>query len=272
MDTIAKRKMTRGEKFDVVVTRSDGPGHATRSETFVCEWEPSLTVLGCLMQIQRNPTTKDGRKVPPVVWESNCLEEVCGACTMVVNGKVRQGCTALIDFYTDDLPIRLEPMSKFPLVRDLVVDRSRIFENFKQVKGWIPIDGSYDLGAGPRVSNEVAQERYLVARCMSCGCCLEVCPNYGQDKLFMGAATINQVALFNSHPTGALNAHERLDAIMGPGGIQDCGNAQACVHACPKEIPLTDSIASVGRQTTVHAIKKFLTAGDGKGHATGGPG
>jgi succinate dehydrogenase / fumarate reductase iron-sulfur subunit len=263
------RKMMPGEKFEVEVLRCDGPGHAQRVETFVVEWEPTLTVLGCLMHIQRNPVTKDGRRVPPVVWESNCLEEVCGACTMVVNDQVRQGCTALVEHYVDDLPIRLEPMSKFPLVRDLVVDRSRIFEDFKRVKAWVPIDGSYDLGPGPRVSNEVAQERYLLARCMSCGCCLEVCPQYGPDKSFMGAATMNQVALMNSHPTGALTAPERLDAAMGPGGIADCGNAQACVYACPKEIPLTDSIASVGRQTTVHAIKKFLTAGEGKQVAAG---
>ena len=88
----------------------------------------------------------------------------------------------------------------------------------------------------------------------------------------MGAATMNQVVLMNSHPTGALNAHERLDAAMGEGGIAECGNAQACVYACPKEIPLTDSIAQLGRQTTVHAVKKFLKAGLGHKTAAAGPG
>ncbi|HZU96690.1 MAG TPA: succinate dehydrogenase iron-sulfur subunit [Planctomycetota bacterium] len=261
--------MAQGEKIEVVVLRSEGPGKGAHEETFIVDWEPTLTVIGCLMAIQRNPVTRGGGRVAPVVWESNCLEEVCGACTMVINGKVRQACTALVDHL--EKPIRLEPMGKFPLVRDLVVDRSRIFEDFKRVKAWIPIDGSYDLGPGPRVSNEVAQERYALARCMSCGCCLEVCPNYGPDKSFMGAATMNQVALMNSHPTGALNAHERLDEAMGPGGIAECGNAQACVYACPKEIPLTDSIASVGRQTTVHAVKKFLKMSDTK-HVAAGPG
>ena len=259
--------MTETGKVELVVTRCDGPGYPEREETFLVDWEPTLTVIGCLMAIQRNPVTRDGQRVAPVAWESNCLEEVCGACTMVVNGKVRQACTALVD--QQEKPIRLEPMSKFPLVRDLVVDRQRIFEDMKRVKAWIPIDGSYDLGPGPRVSDEVAQERYALARCMSCGCCLEVCPQYGEGMTFMGAATMNQIALMNSHPTGKLNAHERLDAAMGPGGIAECGNAQACVHACPKEIPLTDSIAQVGRQTTVHAIKKFLTMGDGKKHAAG---
>ncbi len=259
------------QKIDFIITRRDGPDAPPREERFSVEYDdPTLNVIGCLMKIQRSPVQVNGAKTTPVSWESNCLEEVCGACTMVINGKVRQACTALVKDL--EQPIRLEPMSKFPCVRDLVVDRSRIFNDFKSVKAWIPIDGSYDLGPGPRVSQEVAAERYALARCMSCGCCLEVCPNYGQGKTFKGAATINQVALMNEHPTGALNAHERLDAIMGEGGIAECGNAQACVYACPKEIPLTDSIASVGRQSTVHAIKKFLKIGLGDKHVAAGPG
>ena len=89
----------------------------------------TITVIGCLMAIQRDPRNESGQTTAPVAWESNCLEEVCGSCTMVINGKVRQACTSLVDHL--EKPIRLEPMSKFPLVRDLVVDRSRIFEDFK---------------------------------------------------------------------------------------------------------------------------------------------
>lgn len=260
--------MAAGEKIEVIVVRRDGPDQPEREERFLVDWEPTMNVIGCLFEIQRHPKKADGTKTTPVSWESHCLEEVCGSCTMVVNGKVRQACTALVDNL--ERPIRLEPMSKFPLVRDLVVDRSRMFTDFKTVKAWIPIDGTYDLGAGPKVSQETATERYAMAKCMSCGCCLEVCPQYGPGKSFMGAATMNQVALMNMHPTGQLNAHERLDAAMGEGGIADCGNAQACVHACPKEIPLTDSIAQVFRQTAIHSVKKLLTAGIGeRKHATG---
>jgi succinate dehydrogenase / fumarate reductase iron-sulfur subunit len=262
--------MSAGEKIEIRVTRRDGPEAPEREETFLVDWQPTMNVLYCLMEIQRHPVQANGQPTSPVAWESNCLEEVCGSCTMVINGKVQQGCTALVDKL--EKPIRIEPMQKYPLVRDLVVDRHRIFDDFKKAKAWVPIDGSYDLGPGPRVSQEVAADRYHMARCMSCGCCMEVCPQYGPDKSFMGAATMNQVVLMNAHPTGALNAHERLDAMMGEGGIQDCGNAQACVHACPKEIPLTDSIASLGRQTTVHAVKKFLSMGMGDKHAAAGPG
>ena len=64
--------------------------------------------------------------------------------------------------------------------------------------------------------------------------------------------------LFNSNPTGKYNAAERLDALSAEGGLQVCGNAQNCVAVCPKEIPLTTSIARAGRATTIHAIKNLF--------------
>jgi succinate dehydrogenase / fumarate reductase iron-sulfur subunit len=93
---------------------------------------------------------------------------------------------------------------------------------------------------------------------MTCGCCLEVCPQVTPISAFMGAAAISQVRLFNMHPIGRMNARERLDALMGEGGLADCANAQNCVHACPKEIPLTESIAAMGREMTRHMLKRLL--------------
>ncbi|MBI2456818.1 MAG: succinate dehydrogenase iron-sulfur subunit, partial [candidate division NC10 bacterium] len=69
---------------------------------------------------------------------------------------------------------------------------------------------------------------------------------------------ISQVRLFNMHPTGKMHARERLEALMGEGGLQDCANAQNCVHACPKEIPLTESIAAMGRETTAYVLKRLF--------------
>jgi succinate dehydrogenase / fumarate reductase iron-sulfur subunit len=75
---------------------------------------------------------------------------------------------------------------------------------------------------------------------------------------FVGAAIISQVRLFNDHPIGAALKGERLDALMGDGGVADCGKAGNCVEVCPKQIPLLESIASVQRQATVHTIKRFF--------------
>jgi succinate dehydrogenase / fumarate reductase iron-sulfur subunit len=85
---------------------------------------------------------------------------------------------------------------------------------------------------------------------MTCGCCVEACPQYSLSNNFLGAAAISQSRLFNMHPTAKNIADERLNTLMQKGGIADCGNAQNCVEACPKSIPLTESIAEMGRQVS----------------------
>ena len=243
------------------VLRQDGPDQpqTKRWEEFDVPWLPQMNVISVLMEVRKNPVTIEGKKVAPVVWESVCLEEVCGACTMLVNGKVRQSCTALVDQISPNgEPITLEPMTKFPLVRDLIVDRSRMFESLKKVKAWIQLDGTYELGAAPRQSQEEQEEAYPLSRCMTCGCCLEACPQYNDSSPFIGAFALNAVRLFNMHPSGAMHKNERLESVMGEGGVADCGKAQNCVEVCPKEIPLVDSIAVVSGQAVKHMLFGWL--------------
>ncbi len=261
----AKAAKPRIVKFRI--KRCDGPKQPSRWETFDVPVQPGANVISCLQHIAAHPVTTEGRKTTPVAWDAGCLEEVCGACTMVINGKVRQSCTCLIDRYApnDGDTITLEPMSKFPVVRDLWVDRSRLFNDLKRVKGWVPIDSTYALGAGPQERPEEQGTRYKLSECMSCGCCLEACPQYtleadgaDQEGAFVGAAVISQVRYFNLHPTGKTLAKQRLDVMADKGGVSDCGNAQNCVKVCPKEIPLTESIGAVGRSTTFHKIRQFF--------------
>lgn len=102
------------------------------------------------------------------------------------------------------------------------------------------------------------QWAYELSKCMTCGVCLEACPNVNDKSEFIGAAPISQVRLMNAHPTGAMNKDERLNLLMGPGGIQQCGMAQNCVESCPKGIPLTTSIAAMNRDTTVQMFRNFF--------------
>ena len=155
-------------------------------------------------------------------------------------------------------PIRVEPMRKFPVVRDLVVDRERIFESFKRVHAWIDIDGTHDLGPGARYSAQEADVRYALSRCMACGCCMDACPNYGPQSDFIGAAAISQARLFNLHPTGKIISDERVEALQEPGGVGGCGLAQNCVQVCPKGIPLTTSIADMMRESTKFAFRSLF--------------
>ncbi|MFB4165416.1 succinate dehydrogenase iron-sulfur subunit [Alteribacillus sp. JSM 102045] len=248
--------MSEDKKVRFIITRQEGPESNSYVQEFELDHRPNMNVISALMEIRRNPVDANGKETTPVIWDMNCLEEVCGACSMVINGKPRQSCTALVDQL--EQPIRLEPMKTFPVIRDLMVDRSRMFDSLKKVKAWIPIDGTYDLGPGPRMAENKRQWAYELSKCMTCGVCLEACPNVNDNSDFIGPAPLSQVRLFNAHPTGEMNKAERLETIMGDGGLANCGNSQNCVQSCPKGIPLTTSIAALNRDTALQSFKNFF--------------
>lgn len=245
-----------GKKIHLIITRQTDSQSAPYTEEFMVPYRSNMNIISALMEIQKNPVNTKGKPSTPVIWESVCLEEVCGACSMVINGKPRQACSSLIDQL--EQPIRIEPLATFPVMRDLTVDRSRMFDALKKVKAWIPIDGTYDLGPGPRMPEKTRQWAYELSKCMTCGCCLEACPNVNEKSDFIGPAPISQVRLFNAHPTGEMHKEDRLEALMGEGGITSCGNSQNCVEVCPKGIPLTTSIAALNRQVTLQSFKNFF--------------
>ncbi|HEY0005135.1 MAG TPA: succinate dehydrogenase iron-sulfur subunit [Pyrinomonadaceae bacterium] len=240
---------------EIRIRRREKPDAPPYWEEFQIPYRPNLNIISCLMEIRKNPVTKEGRRTTPPVWDMNCLEQVCGICTMIINGRVRQSCSALVDQL--EQPITLEPMSKFRNIRDLVVDRSPMFEYLKRVHAWIEIDGSYDLGPGPKMSQETVAERYSYSRCMTCGCCLEACPQYDGDQ-YIGPQAIAQVRYQNMHPTGKMTRDERLEAIMQDDGITNCGNAQNCVKVCPMSIPLTKAIYEENRETIIYGLFGWL--------------
>src|ERR1700694_3759698 len=189
--------MMHNKTVIIKIKRQDNPNAKSHGEEFELSHKPGINVISSLMEIAANPVTRDGRPTTPITYDSNCLEEVCGSCAMLINGRARMACSALVDKL--DQPIQLEPFTKFPVVRDLAVDRSVLFENLKAVKAWVPIDGSYDLGSGPRVTAEEQEIAYPISRCISCCCCMEAGPRFNEDTGFVGGGTIFPVRLFTTH-------------------------------------------------------------------------
>jgi succinate dehydrogenase / fumarate reductase, iron-sulfur subunit len=128
------------QSINVKILRQDGPGQPSYWERHQVPYEENMNIISVLQKIAAQATTVEGKKVSPVAWDCGCLEEVCGSCTMLVNGRVRQSCSALVDRLLEDNPeeIELQPMSKFPVIRDLLVDRSRLFRGLQRVKAWVP--------------------------------------------------------------------------------------------------------------------------------------
>jgi succinate dehydrogenase / fumarate reductase, iron-sulfur subunit len=240
----------------VEIKRQSNPDAPATTEKFEVPYRPGMNITSLLGEIALNPVDVSGKPTTPITYDSNCLEEICGSCAMLVNGKARMACSALVDKL--EQPITLAPLSKFPVVRDLAVDRSVLFENLKKVKAWVPIDGTYDLGSGPKQAPQIQEQRYPLSNCISCTICMEVCPQFNDATGFVGAATIAQAKLFNMDPSGAVLKEERLRALAGDGGIQECGFAQNCVQACPKQLPLTEAISDMGRDVFVQQVKDLF--------------
>src|ERR1700682_2186193 len=112
--------MPEGKKVIVKIKRQASPKQASRWEEFALPWRPSMNVIICLRDIAENPVTHEGKQTTPVSYDSKGLEEVCGSCGWLTNDKGPRAFYALEDQL--EQPIRIAPLSKFPVVRDLTVD------------------------------------------------------------------------------------------------------------------------------------------------------
>src|SRR3954454_25074352 len=101
--------------FILKIKRQAGPQSKPYWEEFELQYRRGLNITSCFIDIALNPVTRQGKTTTPVTYDSNCLEEVCGSCAMLINGKARMACSALV--VNLEQPIRLEPFSKFPVIR-----------------------------------------------------------------------------------------------------------------------------------------------------------
>jgi len=225
------------------IRRQDGPDRpeTRRFDEFEVVAERTDTVATALFAIQRHPVTTRGERVSPVAFDSSCRSDGCGACTLLLNGRVRSACRAhLLRERPKRGPIVLEPLGKLPLVRDLVVDRSPLRRRLLHARAFVDgalreRDSTLDLAA--------------LDRCTGCAACFEACPQTGPLSPFVGPAALNEGRLLNALAPSADERRSRLRALMSPGGIQDCGKARTCVEVCPENIPLFESILELSADT-----------------------
>src|SRR5699024_10967810 len=127
-----------------------------------------------------------------------------------------------------------------------------------RIKAWIPIDGTYDLGEGPRMPEKKRQWAYELSKCMTCGVCLEACPNVNDKSDFIGPALLSLPRLYNAHPNGEMNKEDMLHGMIDDGVVSGCSKSQNCVQVCIKEISLTTSIATMNRDRNIQAFIDFF--------------
>ncbi len=225
-------------------------------EEFILKLDKEDTVTKALNLIRKNPVNHRGELVSPVVFESDCLEESCGVCALVINGHLAPAC----ETFVGDLgkTITLEPLPHFTVLRDLLVDKSRIFEDYASIKDWVPWDG-WETGKLPApLSEDNLMLAQKLTACTHCGACLSACPRYdAKIPGFVGASVATRAYLTHLHGDRTNLHKERLDILSD--GIIACDNIQNCQKACPQDIPLIEMWGKVKRATTKHFFTRLFT-------------
>jgi succinate dehydrogenase / fumarate reductase iron-sulfur subunit len=227
------------------IKRQASPSDKSYWENFSLEYEEDDTILSLLIRLE-NPS----KTSTPVHHECNCKEEVCGTCTIRINGVPRLSCSTRVGDLpksTNHKPIVLEPLEKFGVIKDLTVDRSRISRSLTRVKNWVETDELF--GSKVDYEQNVQHEMYSYAKCINCGSCYDACPRTSKvESHYMGPSAIAHVITMNDHPLGRESSRERFETIMGNDGVSKCGKAMVCEKVCPKKVPLVRSVTRSNRE------------------------
>lgn len=161
----------------------------------------------------------------PVAWEHSCLQKRCGACAMVINKVPVLACdTRLGDIRSEK--VTLQPLGKFPVIEDLLVDRSVMMENLKNLSVWLESEA--------KVASQ--QMAFEASRCLQCGLCLEVCPNFAPGMAFGGMGAMVPIARLIMEAPDEMR--RSLAKNYKKGVYSGCGKSLACRDICPAGIDI----------------------------------
>lgn len=206
-------------------------------QSFECGTDPEMTVSALLDKLNYTDDLYDteGNPAPRIRWECSCLQKMCGACAMVINGVPRLACASFLRDIKGG-KLTLEPLSKFPVVADLMVDRSIIEENLHRARVY--------LGEYKKIGKKNYPQLYSAAKCLKCGLCLETCPNYIKGENFFGALFANEVYLLSLQSADRSRELKKEYAKHFQSG---CSKSLSCVEVCPMGIDTLSSMAKMNR-------------------------
>jgi succinate dehydrogenase / fumarate reductase iron-sulfur subunit len=233
------------------IWRQDGPGDKGRFETYPAKNISTDMSFLEMLDVVNEQLTLEGKE--PIAFEHDCREGICGNCGTMVNGRAHgqlKGttlCQLHMRHFSDGDTLVIEPFRAraFPVIKDLVVDRSSL-DRIMQAGGYI----SVNTGSAPEantlpVPQDRAERAMDAAACIGCGACVASCPN-ASAMLFM-SAKVSQLALLpHGRPEAARRALGMVRA-MDACGFGNCSNHRECEKTCPKEISIIN-IARLNRE------------------------
>ena len=221
----------------VKVLRQQGPFGKPYWQTFDYDGDKNASIAAVIDSINYRDdiTDSEGNPADKISWECSCLQGMCGACAMVINNVPRLACDTFVKDLKGDT-ITLEPLRKFPVISDLVVDRGKIQENLKKVDAFIE---EYH-----KETEKDPELEYQIGRCLKCGLCLEVCPNYVKGDNFFSPLFANDSYFIVSR---SKEERTKIKKDYKKHFAKGCSKSLACQKVCPMNIPTLASIAKMNR-------------------------
>ncbi|MEE1017834.1 MAG: 2Fe-2S iron-sulfur cluster-binding protein [Ruminococcus sp.] len=233
-------------KLTIDILRQKDSASAPYKQIIEFEALPDDTVTTLLNKINASDDLRDinGNPVGIIHWQCSCLQKKCGACAMRINGNPALACDTKLSTCKRG-KLSLEPLRKFPTVRDLIVDRSLMMDNLRSIHNWLEQTAHH--------SKKAAELSYDASRCLQCGCCLEVCPNFMPDGDFYGAAAFVPASrilaqLEKSNP-------QELTALYQKNIYGGCGKSLSCHNICPAGIDVEQKLSNAN---AVAVWKRFF--------------
>lgn len=218
-------------RITLKVKRQRGPQEAPYWEEHTLDVDAFTSAAKLLERVAEQ---QENAGEQPLAWECSCMEARCGACAMLINGRPCLACDTF-PAQTGTAELRVEPLSTFPVIRDLIVDRSRIFDELRQLGAWLSEE------ADPRAKGR--ELRTSANGCLACGCCLEACPNFSAQGAFSGAmAAAAAYGPLSAEPRGGQHRSSVRQQHL-KGFYAGCGKSLSCQDVCPAQLPLQELIS-----------------------------
>lgn len=244
-------------KLHLEIWRQEGPTHEGRFEGIdVDDAVPQMSILELLDHVN-NGLIEEGRE--PFAFASDCREGICGTCGLMVNGRPhgpdqnKPACQQRLVSVEDGDTLRIEPFrsAAYPVIRDMVVDRSAL-DRVMQQGGYVSINAGTAPDADTlHINHQTAEFALDHAACIGCGACVAACPN-GAAHLFTGAKLVHLAKLPLGSEERGKRARKMVDELETNFG--HCTLYGECADVCPAGIPLT-AVAAVTRERARAAFR-----------------
>lgn len=210
-------------------------------QSFYYQGNLHIPVTTLLEKLNSNEPLIDaeGNEADYIHFECSCEQGLCGSCSMVINGTPSLACQVFCDNIIDENnTIKIEPLSKFPVICDLIVDRQEMFNTMKEMELW--------LTSSAKVNPDKVPFQYEVSQCLMCGLCLEACPNYAKGDFFAGApAAVASIKMIEQEQD--LNHKTFIKKIYKKKVFNGCSKALACQNICPMKIPTQIAMSKMNK-------------------------